>query len=190
MNLNPIRTALLMSILTVATLPTYAQQKLVAAQSELGFTAKQMGVAMLGSFKKFDAQINFDAAKLATSKVAFTVDIASATMGSREVDAELPKAPWFNTAKFPQAQFTSTAIKSLGGAQYEVAGKLLIKGQSRDVTVPVSFAQSGAVTVVSGVLPIKRLAFNIGDGDWADTSMVADEVQIRFKLSLSGIAKF
>jgi polyisoprenoid-binding protein YceI len=149
-----------------------------------------MGVAMQGSFKKFDAQISFDAAKLATSKVAFTVDIASATMGSREVDSELPKATWFNTAKFPQAQFTSTAIKSLGGAQYEVAGKLVIKGQSRDVTVPVSFAQSGAVTVASGVLPIKRLAFNIGDGDWADTSMVADEVQIRFKLSLSGVAKF
>jgi polyisoprenoid-binding protein YceI len=190
MNLNPIRIAVLMSALVVTTLPTYAQQKLVAAQSELGFTAKQMGVTMQGSFKKFDAQINFDAAKLATSKVAFTVDIASATMGSREVDTELPKAPWFNTAKFPQAQFTSTAIKSLGGGQYEVAGKLLIKGQSRDVTVPVSFAHSGAVTVASGVLPIKRLAFNIGDGDWADTSMVADEVQIRFKLSLSGVAKF
>jgi polyisoprenoid-binding protein YceI len=106
------------------------------------------------------------------------------------VDTELPKATWFNTAKFPQAQFTSTAIKSLGVGQYEVAGKLLIKGQSRDVTVPVSFAQSGAVTVASGVLPIKRLAFNIGEGDWADTSMVADEVQIKFKLSLSGVAKF
>jgi polyisoprenoid-binding protein YceI len=190
MNLNPIRTALLMGTLMASALPSYAQQKLIPAQSELGFTAKQMGVAMQGSFKKFDAQINFDAAKLATSRVAFTVDIASATMGSREVDSELPKATWFNTTKFPQAQFSSTAIKSLGGGQYEVAGKLLIKGQSRDVTVPVSFAQSGAVTVASGVLPIKRLAFNIGDGDWADTSMVADEVQIRFKLSLSGVAKF
>jgi polyisoprenoid-binding protein YceI len=189
MNLNPIRTALLMSTLMAATLPTYAQQKLIPAQSELGFSAKQMGVPMQGSFKKFDAQISFDATKLATSKVGFTVDIASATMGSREVDTELPKATWFNTAKFPQAQFTSTAIKSLGGGQYEVAGKLLIKGQSRDVTVPVSFAQSGSVTVASGVLTIKRLAFNIGDGDWADTSMVADEVQIKFRLGVSGIAK-
>lgn len=189
MKLNPIRTALLMSALVVATLPTYAQQKLIPAQSELGFSAKQMGVPVQGSFKKFDAQISFDASKLATSRVAFTVDIASATMGSREVDVELPKAPWFNTAKFPQAQFNSTAIKSLGAGQYEVAGKLLIKGQSRDVTVPVSFAQNGTLTVVTGVLPIKRLAFNIGEGEWADTSMVADEVQIKFKLSLSGVAK-
>lgn len=189
MNMNLTRTGLVIAILAAALAPAFAQQKLIPAQSELGFTAKQMGVAMQGSFKKFDAQISFDATKLATSRVAFTVDIASASMGSREVDSELPRATWFNIAKFPQAQFTSTAIKSLGGAQYEVAGKLVIKGQSRDVTVPVSFAQSGAVTVASGVLPIKRLAFNIGDGDWADTSMVADEVQIRFKLSLSGIAK-
>ena len=37
------------------------------------------------------------------------------------------------------------------------------------------------------MLPIKRLAFKIGDGEWADTSMVADEVQVRFKLVLSGL---
>jgi hypothetical protein len=32
------------------------------------------------------------------------------------------------------------------------------------------------------------LAFKIGDGAWADTSMVADEVQVKFKLQLSGVA--
>ena len=31
-----------------------------------------------------------------------------------------------------------------------------------------------------GVLPIKRTTFNIGDGEWKDTSVVADEVQIKF----------
>jgi len=29
-------------------------------------------------------------------------------------------------------------------------------------------------------LPIKRLTFNIGEGEWKDTSMVADEVTIKF----------
>ncbi len=28
----------------------------------------------------------------------------------------------------------------------------------------------------------------VGDGEWADTSMLADEVQIRFKLALTGLA--
>jgi polyisoprenoid-binding protein YceI len=85
--------------------------------------------------------------------------------------------------------FTSSAFKALGGGKYEVAGKLAIKGQTRDVTVPLAMTQSGAVTMATGMLPIKRLAFKIGDGEWADTSMVADDVQVKFKLALSGLPK-
>ncbi|MDD3935738.1 YceI family protein [Rhodoferax sp.] len=185
--------ALIPAVLTVAfsaaAMPAAAQQKLLTSQSSIAFEIKQMGVPVQGHFKKFDAQISFDAAKLATSKVILTVDIASATLGAPEMDAELPKATWFNTAKFPQAQFTSSAFKSLGGGKYEVAGKLAIKGQSHDVAVPLAMSQNGATTTATGVLPIKRLAFRIGEGDWADTSMVADDVQVRFKLALSGIPK-
>lgn len=184
-----IAAALLTATLATVALPAFAQQKLLPAQSNIAFEIKQMGVPVQGHFKKFDAQINFDAAKLATSKVSFSVDIASATLGAPEMDAELPKVTWFNTAKFPQAQFTSSAFKALGGGKYEVSGKLAIKGQSRDVTVPLTMAQAGATTTATGVLPIKRLAFKIGEGDWADTSMVADDVQVRFKLALSGVGK-
>lgn len=189
MNIRHLLPALLVATFSVVALPAAAQQKLLPAQSSMAFEIKQMGVPVQGHFKKFDAQINFDAAKLAASKVNFTVDIASTTLGAPEMDSELPKPTWFNTAKFPQAQFTSSAFKALGGGKYEVAGKLAIKGQSRDVTVPLNMTQAGAITTASGVLPIKRLAFKIGEGDWADTSMVADDVQVRFKLALSGIPK-
>ena len=77
-------------------------------------------------------------------------------------------------------------FKALGGGKYEVSGKLAIKGQSRDVTVPLTMAQAGATTTATGVLPIKRLAFKIGEGDWADTSMVANDVTVKFKLALTG----
>ena len=33
------------------------------------------------------------------------------------------------------------------------------------------------------------LAFKIGENEWADTSMVADEVQVRFRLALTGVGK-
>jgi len=177
------------ALLASLALPAAAQQKLLPAQSELAFTAKQMGVPINGRFKKFDAQVNFDAAKLASSKVAFTVDMGSASIGTPEMDTELPKATWFNVSKFPQASFASSSFKALGGGKYEVNGQLSIKGQAQAVVVPLTMTQSGASTVVSGVLPIKRLAFKIGDGEWADTSMVADDVQVRFKLTLSGMGK-
>jgi len=179
----------LCAVLALSAQAALAQQQLVPAQSEVQFTARQMGVPLEGHFKKFSAQVAFDPAKLATSKIAFTVDTGSATLGSRETDAELPKPVWFNVPKFPQAQFESTSIKALGGGKFEVAGKLTIKGTAQNVVVPVALAQSGATTTATGTLPLKRLAFKIGENEWADTSMVADEVTVKFKLALTGVGK-
>lgn len=173
----------------LAATPALAQQKLVPAQSEIAFTARQMGVPLQGHFKKFDAQIAFDPAQPASGRIAFTVDTGSATLGSRETDAELPKAPWFNVPQFPQATFQSSSIKALGGGKFEVAGQLAIKGTSRPVVVPVTLVQSGTTTTATGTLALKRLAYKIGDNEWADTSMVADDVQVTFKLALSGVGK-
>lgn len=185
----PLSRLVLGAALLAAAQAALAQQQLVPAQSEVQFTARQMGVPLEGHFKKFSAQVAFDPTKLATSKIAFTVDTGSATLGSRETDAELPKPVWFNVPKFPQAQFESTSIKALGGGKFEVAGKLTIKGTAQNVTVPVALAQSGATTTATGTLPLKRLAFKIGENEWADTSMVADEVTVKFKLALTGVGK-
>lgn len=185
---KPTLAALALSAVAAMT-PAHADQKLVPAQSEIVFVSKQMGVPVEGRFKKFDAQLNFDPAKPETSKIAMTVDVASATLGVPESDAELPKAPWFNTAKFPQATFQSTSAKGLGGGKFEISGKLSIKGHAQDVVVPVTLTQNGATTLATGVLPIKRLVFKIGEGEWADTGMVADDVQVKFKFALTGVNK-
>lgn len=185
---RPLHAALALTAALVLT-PGFAQQKLVLAQSEIVFVSKQMGVPVEGRFRKFDAALSFDAAKLDASKISFTVDIGSATLGSPEPDAELPKATWFNVPKFPQATFVSSAIKALGAGKYEVAGKLSIKGTARDVVVPVTMTQAAGVTTATGVLPIKRLAFKIGENEWADTTTVGDDVQVKFKLALTGVGK-
>lgn len=176
-------------VTALAATSALAQQKLLPEQSEIAFVSKQMGVPVEGKFKKFDAQVVFDPAKLDASRVAFTVDTGSATLGVRETDAELPKAVWFNVPKFPQATFQSSAIKAVGAGKYEVAGKLSIKGASHDVVVPVTLTQGGANTIAAGSFVIKRLAFKIGENEWADTSMVADDVQVKFKLALAGVPK-
>lgn len=168
----------------------FADQKLVPAQSEIVFVSKQMGVHVEGHFKKFDAQLAFDPAKPEVSKIAFTVDVASATLGVPETDAELPKATWFNTSKFPQATFQSTAVKGLGGGKFEVSGTLGIKGATRNVVVPVVVTQAGATTNATGTFSLKRLGYQIGQNEWADTSMVADDVQVKFKFALTGVGKF
>ncbi len=170
--------------------PAFAQQKLVPAQSEIAFTSKQMGVPVDGKFRKFDAQVAFDPKKPEAAKISFSIDLASAALGAPETEAELVKAEWFSTKLFPQATFASSAVKATGPGKFEVAGKLTMKGASHDVVVPVVLAQAGPTTTASGAFVIKRLDFRIGDGDWKDTSMVANDVQVKFKLVLTGVGAF
>ena len=54
--------------------------------------------------------------------------------------------------------------------------------------MPVTLTQSGGVTTASGEMVLHRLAFAIGDGEWKDTSVVADNVEVKFHLALTGIA--
>ncbi|MDP3612481.1 MAG: YceI family protein, partial [Rubrivivax sp.] len=129
-----------------------------------------------------------DPKKPEAGSVAFTIDTGSARFGSAELDAEVPKATWLNAAKFPQATFQSSAIKAAGAGKFEVTGKLSIKGSVRDVTVPVQVVQSGNTSTASGTFGIKRLEFKVGEAEWSDTSMLANDIQVRFKLVLSGLA--
>ncbi|SFR92277.1 Polyisoprenoid-binding protein YceI [Mitsuaria sp. PDC51] len=165
-----------------------ATAKLVPAQSDIAFTFRQMGVPVDGHFKKFDAQVAFDPKNPAAGKVSLSIELGSATLGDAATDAELVKPEWFNVKKIPTATFQSTAIKALGGGKFEATGKLTIKGQVKDVVVPVALAQAGGTTTATGAFAIKRLDFNIGEGEWKDTSMVANDVQVKFKLALTGMA--
>jgi polyisoprenoid-binding protein YceI len=163
-------------------------QQVLPAQSEIAFVSKQMGVPVEGRFKQWAAQIAFDPRKADAGQVAFTIQTGSASFGSAETDAEVPKAEWFNVARFPTASFASSSIKALGAGRFEVRGKLAIKGTTQDLVVPVTLVQSGSTSTAIGSFVIKRLDFKIGEGDWADTSMVANDVTVKFKLALSGMA--
>jgi polyisoprenoid-binding protein YceI len=165
-----------------------AQQKLIPEQSSIAFVSQQMGVPVDGKFAKFDAQISFDPKKAEAAKIAFTVDINSASVGDAETVAEMRKALWFDSAKFPTATFTSTGVKALGTGKFEVSGNLTIKGTAKPVVANVTLTQKAGVTLVEGQMPLKRLEFKLGDGEWKDVSIVADPVLVKIKLALAGVA--
>jgi polyisoprenoid-binding protein YceI len=180
-----------MTLPLAAALPAFAQPRpaqLIAAQSEIVFTTRQMGVPVEGRFGKFTASVSLDPKRPEAGSVAFAIDTASARFGAAELDAEVGKPTWLSSAKFPQATFQSHSIKAAGPGRFDVAGRLTIKGASQDIVVPVTLAQSGATGTASGSFTLKRLAFKVGEGEWSDTSMLADDVAVRFKLALGGLA--
>ena len=62
-----------------------------------------------------------------------------------------------------------------------------LKARRWIVKLPVAVERSADWVIVTGSFTIQRLAFKVGEGEWTDTSMVGDEVQVRFKLVLTGL---
>lgn len=160
----------------------------VTEECTVNFVARQMNVPVEGGFKKFSAQIAFDPARPEAGKAQIDIDLASIDAGSAEANDEVKGKAWFNTHDYPSAKFVSSGVKSLGGNRYEASGKMTIKGRTRDVVAPFSAKVDGSTLMIDGGIPILRLQYGIGDGPWADTATVSDEVQVRFHLRLSAAA--
>jgi len=165
-----------------------AQQRVLPAMSEIGFTSRQMGVPVQGRFRTFDAQVDFDPNHPESARIVLHIDLASASIGTAETEAELAKPGWFDTRHYPQASFSSSSVKPAAAGRFDVVGKLTLKGTTREITVPVTLQRTADTTTASGNLALHRLDYRIGDGDWSDPSLVADEVQVRFKFALAGVA--
>ena len=161
-----------------------AETELLLDRSEVKFVFRQMGVPVEGRFKRFDARVRFDPKRPDKDSVTVTIDTTSAALGVPEIDAELRKPEWLETATFPQARFESTRLRVINGSRFEVAGKLLLKGVTREFTVPVDLAAGPGVSIATGTVSFKRSDFRIGSGAWSDTSLVADEIQVKFRLAL------
>jgi polyisoprenoid-binding protein YceI len=166
--------------------PVWAEQQLLAAKSEIKFLGKQMGVAQDGKFTKFSAKANLDPKKPEASRAEITVELGSIDLGSQEANDEVIRPDWFDTVKFPQAKFVSSSVKSLGGDKFEMRGKLTIKGTTKDVVVPFNMKEAGGTITAQGAIEVKRLDFKVGAGVWGDLETVANEVQIKFLLTLTG----
>ncbi|MDN7182226.1 YceI family protein [Caballeronia sp. SEWSISQ10-4 2] len=162
--------------------PGVAHAQVDASKSTVTTTSKQMNVPVDGTFKKFTAQLIFDPTKPTAGSAQLTIDTASYDLGDESYDQQVRGKDWFDSAQFPNATLVSSAIAPAGGNQFKVSGKLTIKGKSENVTVPVTVTQLGATLTFDGTLPIKRSQFDIGLGEWKDTSVVADEVLVKFHI--------
>ncbi len=171
------------ALLAVVIAAVAAPLKTDAAKSSVSATFKQMNVPVEAKFKKFAAVIDYDAAKPEAAKATVDIDTTSMDLGDPEYNKEVAKKEWFNAAQFPKATFVSSSIKPAGAGKFNVAGKLTIKGKTADVAFPMTVKTEAGKQVFEGTLPIKRLAYNIGEGEWKDTSTVADDVLIKFRVT-------
>ena len=117
-----------------------------------------------------------------------TIPLAGADTKNAERDDTLKGTDFFSIAKFPQARFVATKFRSMGGNNYAADGSLTLRGVSKPVTLTFTWT-GGAKPVLSGKATVKRLDFGVGGGDWADTSIIPNEVAVSTKVILVPAAK-
>jgi polyisoprenoid-binding protein YceI len=157
------------------------------AKSTLEYQFVQAGAQNKGKFTRYAVTLDFSPDNLAASKLDVAIEMASSDTGDKERDDTLKGADLFSVAKFPQAHFTSTQITRTANG-YDAAGKLTLRGVSRDIHVPFSFKtadeQGKPAGYLLGKTMIKRLDFGVGQGDWKTTEWAGNEVTVSYSLRL------
>jgi len=154
--------------------------------SRVGFVAEQSGDPVPGDFKSFDAEIRFAADRLAGSRVQVDIRIASVDAATAEQEQTVTSPSLFHAAKYPEARFSAEDFQKLGEGRYLARGDLTMRGQTHPVELPfdlnVTRQGDSLRAVADGAITVKRLRWGIGQGQWADTSTVPNEVRIEIHI--------
>ncbi len=154
----------------------------VESGGQLGFRTSYSGSAVVGSFKRWDADIVFSPDDLTHSRIRVSVDLASVDSAEAERDDMLRSASFFDVAAHPRAVFTATSIRAQGRNRYVANGTLVLHGQRRPVPVSFDLMIAGDRATASGSAQLNRTAFGVGSGEWAGTGDIPDGVAITFRL--------
>ena len=164
-----------------------APWRMDAGSSELKFTPRLAGGEFTGRFERFETTLRFDPADLAHSSLQVVVDLSSARTGDSDRDTALHGVEFFAVSRWPQARFSSTRIRALGGGRYEAAGKLTLRDSTRDLALPFRFelaAPGGGTARLTGATTLQRLHFGVGQGEWRSTEWLDDAVRVEFSVAL------
>jgi len=171
---------LIMPLVAKASPPSW---QIEPAASQLTFTATQNGAPVSGEFKNFAGTILFDPNDLKNSSIDIVVDINSINASYAEIKTTLMTSDWFNVKLFPKAEFKSTQIDKTGEKAYQAKGTLTIRDKAEPVVLMFTLEQPNPnKSNVVGNTVIKRTQFGVGQGEWAGTNQIKDDVTINFKV--------
>ncbi|GIX21667.1 MAG: hypothetical protein KatS3mg121_0450 [Gammaproteobacteria bacterium] len=153
-----------------------------AADGRLGFRFVQAGVPEEGVFRAFDARFEFDPAHPEGGTACVEVATASVDSGDEERDTILRSADFFDVARHPLAVYRGRLRRA--GEALRLEGVLRLRGRDAPVALDARLepAAEGWRLVVRGTLD--RLAFSVGEGDWADPQWIGREVAVEARLRL------
>lgn len=117
--------------------------------STLLFKIEHLGLSTyVGRFNDFSASLEFDPANIEATQLDARVDTTSVDVDDSIVEGTLQNSDWFHSEQFPQAAFTTTAIKPLGDNRFVFSGNLTLRGVTKKVSFQGRF-NGGATNLLT-----------------------------------------
>ena len=156
--------------------------KITPENSKIEFVGSKVTGKHNGAFQKFSGEIHYTG-DVTTSHVTITMETDSLTTDTPDLTKHLKTADFFDVAKYPQANFESTAIKAGGdnGASHTVTGNLTLHGTKKSVTFPATIAVAPDAITVDSTFSINRKDFGINYAGAAD-NLIRDDVVLTLKI--------
>jgi polyisoprenoid-binding protein YceI len=109
------------------------------AHSGVHFKVRHLGLTNVrGRFNGVDASLVVGD-ELTSTRFGATIEVATIDTNQADRDAHLLSTDFFSADAHPTLTFASTAIRDLGGEEYEADGDLTINGITKPVTLAVEF---------------------------------------------------
>jgi polyisoprenoid-binding protein YceI len=164
----------LIALLVLTSAAAIAQYKPADKKSTVEFKIGNFGFDVKGSFTGIQGSINFDSQVPGNSSMDITIDANTVNTDNALRDKHLKDEGYFDVKNYPNIHFLSSKITEGGkNGSYMVAGKLTIKGKSKDISIPFTAVQQNEEFLFKGSFKINRKDFGIGG-----TSTVSNELEI------------
>ncbi len=143
------------------------------------FYIKNTGLTVDGSLSGLAATVDFNPADLEASNIAASVKVSTIKTGIGARDEHLLKEEYFNAAKFPKIEMSSTSFTKSSGDSYIGKFNLTIKGKTKMISVPFTFTESNGKGTFKGSFTINRLDFGVGESSF----VMGDDVSVKLTLN-------
>lgn len=158
-----------------------------AEGATLGFKGTYQGEAFEGRFERFTPTVAFDPADLASARFEVEIDVASAKTGIADYDGTMQSSEFFDSATWPTAHFVTFTFRQTGEDTYEADAELTIRDKTAPLVFPFRFAVKGDRAELTSTVVLHRLDFDVGTGDWADPSLIANDIEVTVNLPLTRV---
>ncbi len=151
------------------------------SNSYIRFSGDQAGAPFSGEWQSWKADIQFDASALASARFDVRIAVDHVFSNDEERDSTIRSTEFFDTAQFPEATFQANHFKP-SEQGYEALGQLTMKGFSSNANLKFGVNEVDGKVILDGTAVLDRLSWNIGSGDWADTSWVGQDVSVEVRV--------